>query len=308
MIDSEEGLAGRQDAGVQDQAIQAGGHQGEQRHHMSEIDEAPRTYSGAILVAIALSLLCAIGGLIWSYTLSGRLAREEAALGEANQQNAKLAAELRETDARLKVTAEELGRSLGLTQKQMDARAQQIIAREQAENQRLENAQKLTAQQVTAVTSDLSNVKTDVGGVRTDLGKTQTDVSSALTQLQSMKGDLSDHSSLIARNHDELEILKHKGDRNYYEFTLKKGDRKPVGTVSLELRKTDAKKSRFTLLIFADDKRYEKKDRNLNEPLQFYSGKDPMLYEIVVNAINNKNQVSGYLSSPKTAPAPPTGQ
>jgi hypothetical protein len=308
MIDSEEGLVHRQDAGVQDPAVQAGGDQGEHRHHMSEIDEAPRTYSGAILVAIALSLLAAIGGLIWSYSLSGRLAREEVALGEANQQNAKLAAELRETDARLKVTAEELGRSLGLTQKQMDARAQQIIAREAAENQRLENAQKLTAQQVTAVTSDLSSVKTDVGGVRTDLGKTQNDVSSALTQLQSIKGDLSDHSSLIARNHDELEILKHKGDRNYYEFTLKKGDRKPVGTVSLELRKTDAKKSRFTLLIFADDKRYEKKDRNLNEPLQFYSGKDPMLYEIVVNSINNKNQVTGYLSAPKAAPAPPTGQ
>ena len=182
---------------------------------------------------------------------------------------------MRETDARLKVTAEELGKSLGLTQKQMDARAQQIIAREAAENRRLEEAQKITAQQVTAVSSDLTNVKTDVGGVKTDLGKTQTDLAQAVNQLQSMKGDLSDHSSLIARNHDELEVLKHKGDRNYYEFTLSKGDKKPVGTVSLELKKTDAKKSKFTLVVYADDKRYEKKDRNLNEPLQFYSGKDP---------------------------------
>jgi DNA anti-recombination protein RmuC len=275
---------------------------------MSEIDEAPRTYSGAILVAIALSLLLAAGGLIWSYTLSGRLAHQEAALAEANQQNSRLAADLRETDARLRVTAEELGKSLGLTQKQMDARAQQIIARQQAETQRLETAQKATAQQVSAVSTDLSSVKTDVGGVRTDLGKTQNDVSQALTQLQSMKGDLSDHSSLIARNHDELEILKHKGDRNYYEFTLDKGRRKPVGTVSLELKKTDAKKSRFTLLIFADDKRYEKKDRNVNEPLQFYSGKEPALYEVVVNAIDGKNHVSGYLSAPKNVAAPPTGQ
>ncbi len=54
-----------------------------------------------------------------------------------------------------------------------------------------------------------------------------------------MKGDLSDHSSLIARNASELEVLKHKGDRNYYEFTLHKGEKKPVGTVSLELRKAD---------------------------------------------------------------------
>jgi DNA anti-recombination protein RmuC len=295
-------IGSEQDLGVQPQ------HQGEQKHNMSEIDDAPRTFSGAILAAIAVALLCAIGGLLWTYSLSGRIAREEAALAEANQQNSKLAAELRETDARLKVTAEELGKSLGLTQKQMDARAQQIMAREQAETKRLETAQQMTAQQVSAVSNDLSTVKTDVGGVRTDLGKTQTDLSQALSQLQTMKGDLTDHSSLIARNHDELEVLKHKGDRTYYEFTLTKGSRKPVGTVSLELKKTDSKRSKFTLVVYSDDKTYEKKDRNLNEPLQFYSGKDPMLYEIVVNSISSKNQIAGYLSTPKTAPAPPTGQ
>jgi DNA anti-recombination protein RmuC len=275
---------------------------------MSEIDETPRTYSGALLAVIAVALLCAIGGLIWTYMLSGRIAHEEAALADANQQNVKLAAELRETDARLKVTAEELGKSLGLTQKQMDARAQGIIAREQAENRRLEDAQKQTAQQVSAVSSEVSNVKTDVGGVKTDVAKTQSDLATAVSQLQSIKGDLSDHSSLIARNHDELEVLKHKGDRTYYEFTLSKGEKKPVGTVSLELKKTDAKKSKFTVVVYADDKKYEKKDRNVNEPLQFYSGKDPGLYEIVVNSINSKNQIAGYLSTPKGAPAPPTGQ
>jgi DNA anti-recombination protein RmuC len=275
---------------------------------MSEIDDTPRTYSGALLAVIALALLCAVGGLIWTYSLSGRLAHEEAALADANQQNVKLAADLRETDARLKVTADELGKSLGLTQKQMDARAQQIIAREQAENKRLESAQQQTAQAVTAVASDVSNVKTDVGGVKTDVAKTQNDLATAVSQLQSMKGDLTGHTSLIARNHDELEILKHKGDRTYYEFTLNKGDKKPVGTVSLELKKTDAKKNRFTLMVYADDKKYEKKDRNVNEPLQFYSGKEPGLYEIVVNSINSKNQVAGYLSTPKNAPAPPTGQ
>ncbi|SRR6266567_6412677 len=303
MIGSDESVESRQDAGLQPHPPQ-----GETSHKMSSIEEPPRTYSGAFLAIVAVALLCAIGSLIWTYTLSGRIAHSEAALTEANQQNARLAAELRETDARLKVTAEELGKSLGLTQKQMDARAQQIMAREQAENRRLEDAQKITAQQVTAVSSDLTTVKTDVGGVKTDLGKTQTDLAQAVNQLQSMKGDLSDHTSLIARNHDELEVLKHKGDRTYYEFTLNKGDKKPVGTVSLELKKTDSKKSKFTLVVYADDKRYEKKDRNLNEPLQFYSGKDPGLYEIVVNSISSKNQIAGYLSTPKGTPAPPTGQ
>jgi len=215
---------------------------------------------------------------------------------------------LRETNARLRVATDEMGKSLGLTQKQLDARADEIVRREAAENRRLDAAQKQTAQQVTAVSSEVSNVKTDVGGVKTDLGKTQTDLAAAVSQLQSMKGDLSDHSSLIARNHDELETLKHKGDRNYYEFTLMKGDKKPVGTVSLQLKKADVKKSRFTLSVFADDKQYEKKDRNVNEPLQFYSGKDPGLYEIVVNTVNSKNQVTGYLSTPKGAPAPVSAQ
>lgn len=273
---------------------------------MSEIDETPRTYSGALLGVLAVALVAALGGLIWCYTISGKLSTQGTELADAKQENVKLAAELRETDARLQVATDELGKSLGLTQKQMDSRAQQIILHEQADAQRLETAQKQTAQQVTAVASDVSNVKTDVGGVKTDLTKTQTDLQSTISQLASVRGDLTNTNSIIARNHDELVALEHRGDRNYYEFTLQKGQRKPVGTVSMELKKTDAKKNRFTLNVYADDKTYEKKDRNTNEPLQFYSGKDPALYEIVVNTINGKNQVTGYLSTPKNAPAPLT--
>ena len=278
---------------------------------MSELEETPRTYSGALLAAIAVSLLAAIGGLIWCAALSSRLTTAQTELTDTKQQNVDLAAKLRETDARLRVATDELGKSLGLTQKQLDDRAQDLVRREEAQEayaKQLESAQKQTAQQVNAVSSDLGHVKNDVGGVRTDLGKTQNDLANTMNQLQSMKGDLSDHSSLIARNHQELEILKHMGDRNYYEFTLQKGQRRAVGTVSLELKKADPKKNRFTLQIYSDDKAYEKKDRNTNEPLQFYSGKSPALFEIVVNSINGKNQVSGYLAVPKNAPVPVTAQ
>jgi len=271
------------------------------------VETAP-AHSGALLGAIAIAVLAALGGLVWSYTLSSRITRQEAALSEANQQNAKLAGELRETNARLHVATDELGRSVGMTQKQMDARAQAIIAREAADSKRLETAQKETAQQVSAVSNDVSNVKTDVGGVKTDLTKTKGDLATAVSQLQSIRGDVDSHSSLIARNGAELEVLKHKGDRNYYEFTLTKGQKKPVGTVSLQLKKADPKKSKFTLEVFADDRHYDKKDRNVNEPLQFYAGKDPALYEIVVNSVGAKNTVSGYLSTPKGAPAPPNVQ
>jgi hypothetical protein len=274
-----------------------------------EVENAPRTYSGALLAAIAVALLAAFGGLIWSYNLGGKLTAQQTELAEAKAQNVKLEAQLRETDARLKVATDELSTSLGLTQKQLDAKAQQIIQREEKDEaaaQQLASAQKQTAAAVTAVSKDVSGVKTDVGGVKTEVVKTQSDLAAAVAQLTTMKGDLSDHSSLIARNHDELEVLKHKGDRTYYEFTLVKGQRKPVGTISLELKKTDTKKSKFTLVVYADDKQYEKKDRNLNEPLQFYAGKDPLLFEIVVNSVSAKNTVTGYLSVPKSAPVPPT--
>jgi hypothetical protein len=149
-------------------------------------------------------------------------------------------------------------------------------------------------------------VKTDVGGVKTDLSNTKTQLATTIDQLQSMKGDVNGHSTLIARNHDELELLKHKGDRTYYEFTLTKGAKKPVGTVSLTLTKADPKKNLYNLTVTSDDKPVAKNNKGLNEPLQFYSGKDPQLFEVVINAVNSKNQVSGYLSAPKNAPVPPT--
>jgi len=273
---------------------------------MSVLDEKPRSYSGALLAAIAVALLAGVGGLIWNWSLSSRLSGQESALADAREQNKKLAADLRETDARLKVATEELGQSMGLTQKQMDARVQEVLHREQADNQRLESAQKQTAQAVTGLTSDVSGVKTDVGGVKTDLSNTQTQLATTIEQLQSMKGDLDGHSTLIARNHDELELLKHKGDRNYYEFTITKGQRKAVGTVSLELTKADPKKNTFNLTVVSDDKPVPKNNKGVNEPLQFYSGKEPQLFEVVVNAVTSRNQVSGYLSTPKSAPVPPT--
>jgi chromosome segregation ATPase len=273
------------------------------------VEEVPRTYSGALLAAIAVALLLGIGGLIWSYTLNSKLTTQAQELADAKAANVKLDAQLRETDERLNVATDELKTSLGLTQKQLDTRAQELQAREQkveASAARLATEQKQTAGQVAAVTTAVSDVKTDVGGVKTDVAKTQSDLATAVAQLTSMKGDLDGHSTLIARNAQELDVLKHKGDRNYYEFTLVKGQKKPVGTVSLELKKADSKKSKYTLVVYADDKEYEKKDKNLNEPLQFYAGKDPSLFEIVVNSVSAKNTVTGYLSSPKGAPVPPT--
>ena len=98
--------------------------------------------------------------------------------------------------------------------------------------------------------------------------------------------------------------MKHRGDRNIYEFTLHKGAKpQPVSTVSLQLKKVDAKKGKFSMNVVADDRTIEKKDRNVFEPMQFYTGRDRNLYEVVVMSAD-KNTISGYLSTPKNVPAP----
>jgi hypothetical protein len=263
--------------------------------------ETPRTYSGALLAAIAVAILLGLGGMIWCYTLSGQVAAQQRAQADAAAQNTKLVAAQQDTDARLSVATA----ALGMTQKQMDTRSAALQNREvrgEKTTALLATEQKQTAGQVAEVSSAVTDVKMDVGGVKTDVAKTKTDLAETNNQLTSMKGDLNGHSTLIARNGEELEILKHKGDRNYYQFTLVKGMKKQVGTVSLELKKADSKRSKYTIAVFSDDKQYEKKDKSLNEPLQFYSGKDPMLFEIVVNNVSAKNTVTGYLSSPKGAP------
>jgi hypothetical protein len=136
------------------------------------------------------------------------------------------------------------------------------------------------------------------------VASTRTELEATRAKLESTIGDLGVQSGLIAHTRDDLEALKHKGDRNYYEFSLNKGAKpSPISTVSLQLKKTDAKKGKFTLNVTADDRTIEKKDRNVSEPIQFYTGRDHMLYELVVWTVD-KNKVSGYLTTPKNAPVP----
>ncbi|HKO12971.1 MAG TPA: hypothetical protein VJV22_13440 [Acidobacteriaceae bacterium] len=271
---------------------------------MPEVRES-RDYSRLLVGLLGIAVLCALAGLIWSYSLASRLTQAEAQVASAQKQNEKLAGALEETNARLRVTSETLGHSLGLTQKQLEQRALELMRRQQEQAKRLESQQQATQQQLSSVSSDVSGVKTDVGGVKTDLNATKSELANAEAAMQSMKGDLGLQSGLIATNARELEVLKHKGDRNIYEFSLDKGRRQAVGTVGLELKKADAKHSKFTLVVYSDDKAIQKKDRNLDEPIQFYTGKDHQLYELVVNNIV-KNQVQGYIATPKNAPVPVT--
>ena len=201
---------------------------------------------------------------------------------------------------------ETLAQQAGMTKKELAQRTAQLQAAQKAAEARLEQQQEQQKASITAVSGDVAGVKTDVGGVKTDLGNTKADLEATKAKLQSAVGDLGVQSGLIATTRSDLEVLKHKGDRNYYEFTLLKGAKpQPVSTVSLQLRKTDAKKGKFTLNVTSDDKTIEKKDRNVAEPIQFYSGRDHLLFELVIWTVE-KDKATGYLSTPKGAPVPVT--
>ncbi|HUD22395.1 MAG TPA: hypothetical protein VMQ60_06090 [Acidobacteriaceae bacterium] len=268
--------------------------------------ETGRSISGAFIAAVIIASLLGIGALGWCYSLQNRLTTSEQQLAAANKKSADLSDSLDATNARLRATADTLGQNVGATQKQIDARTAVIIAdqKEQKKEQdaataKLAQQQQAAEQQIGAVSNDVATVKTDVGGVKTDVANTRSDLDATKAQMQSMKGDEGVMSGLIATNHDQLEQLKHKGDRTYVEFTLQKGAKPTLlSPVKLKLVKVDNKHARFSLVVSSDDRDIEKKDKTLDEPVQFYSGKDPALFEIVVNNIE-KNQVSGYLSMPK---------
>jgi DNA repair exonuclease SbcCD ATPase subunit len=266
---------------------------------------AERSASGAFIAVVIIAVLLALGGLAWCYNLQGHIAATDAKIAAADKKNSDLADELEATKARLSATAETLSQNVGATQKQIDARANAIMATQKAqsaETAKLAQEQQVAEKQIGAVSNDVASVKTDVGGVKTDVATTRSDLETTKSQLQRVVGDAGVMSGLIATNHTELEELKHKGDRNYIEFTLQKGAKPTLlSTITLQLKKVDDKHSRYTLNVSADDRNIEKKDKNLDEPVQFYTGKTPVLYELVVNSIE-KNRVSGYLSTPKNAP------
>ncbi|MBM3727297.1 MAG: hypothetical protein FJW40_17975 [Acidobacteria bacterium] len=150
------------------------------------------------------------------------------------------------------------------------------------------------------VSQEVGGVKNEVGSVRTDVAQTRGDLEKAVADLKRTTGDLGILSGLVATNGKELAALRELGERDYVEFTLNR-DKTPrkVGEIMVSLKKTDLKRNRYTIEITADDKRVEKKDRGINEPVQFYvASKARQPYELVVNQVK-PNEITGYLAVPK---------
>jgi cell division protein FtsB len=250
-------------------------------------------------ILLLLALIYVAGSLYFLFDLRGRLDK----LGKDQTASQAQIAELGQRQQSAEAETETLGQQLGITKKELASRSAELQRSQRAAEERITKEQK---EAISQVSGEVAGVKTDVGGVKTDVATNKAALDATRAKLDSTIGDLGLQSGLIAKTRDDLEVLKHKGDRNYYEFTLLKGAKpQPVSTVSLQLKKTDAKRGKFTMNVTSDDKTIEKKDRNQNEPIQFYSGREHMLYEMVVWTID-KNKVTGYVSTPKNAPVPVT--
>jgi len=153
--------------------------------------------------------------------------------------------------------------------------------------------------QASAANTKISEVSTDVGNVKTEVASTRSELEKTIAQLKATQGDLGVQSGLIATNGKELAALKALGERNYVEFKLAKtkGPQK-VGDVSILLKKADPKTNRYTITVIADDKTVEKKDKTVNEPVQFMLAKASQPYELVVNDVK-KDLITGYVAAPK---------
>jgi chromosome segregation ATPase len=200
-----------------------------------------------------------------------------------------------ELQARLEAERRAARTAVGEARIEAEQRVQALQSQLASEQQAIAAVKQATE----TATTQLQGVSTDVNNVKGDLQNTKSQLEQTIANLKRVRGDLDNDTSLIATNSKELEALKQLGERDYAQFTITKA-KKPtrVADVLIELKKADPKHNRFTIVITADDKTVEKKDRTINEPIQFYTSKSRQPDEIVVNQVK-KNTIIGYLAMPK---------
>lgn len=272
----------------------------QESHHYESAAGTPRWI--ALLFAV---VFLALGAVIY-LNLTART-RAEKGFTQIQEQNRILSAQLDQANSRvadLKAHVEATEQKLGMTEAEIaQARARaEVIRKEQKEADA-----RLTAG-LRASEEKIGAVATEVGGAKKDIEATRTDLEVTKAKLERVLGDMGVMSGLIARSREDLDQLRRKGDRNYYDFTVRKSkSAERVGPVQILLQKADPKKGRYTMTVRVDDKSIEKKDRTVGEPVQFYvkGTARTFPYEIVVFEIN-KDQATGYLATPKDTREAPT--
>jgi len=262
-----------------------------------------RSVPGWVVAVIAALGVVAVVGLVMAHNASMQATDVQQALeAKAKTMQADLAgqiAQLQQHEAQVDTSNAGLQSDLSVVTKRLRLTQTDLKkARDEAEAIRTEDQQKIaevdaaakTELATKASTDDVKGVDGKVEGVRTDLTGTQNDLKMARSEL----------GTLIARNHEDVEQLRHLGERDYVEFTID-AKNKPVkvGTFVVELRGTNPNKKRYNVSLIVDDSRIEKKNLPVNEPIFFHQGNDRRPLELVVNTVG-KDKVTGYISVPKS--------
>ena len=255
---------------------------------------APR-WIGVVMVVLAIISLGALG-VGWSATNRAKALEQNFAmqlqqsrqtnevlgqrLAKSEDTNAQLQGELSVVTDKVKLTESEINRARAQAKKIKDEDTKQLADLESNVSGQLATKANLEA---------VNKIGTDVDGVRSDLESTKNNLNLA-------RGEF---GTLIAKNHDEIEELRRLGERDYYEFTIeRKNQRERVGDLMVELHGVNAKKNLYSVALYVDDARYDKKNRSVNEPIYFFTHGTHAPVEFVVNQVG-KDKISGYLSVPK---------
>jgi chromosome segregation ATPase len=279
---------------------------------------APPVNTGLLKAGIGVSLLLILGLGYNAYSnravlqdqidiLQRQVEEQKEQLKAASKKATDMGADIDVVTKKVGVTTTELTASRRFAEKlkEEQEKAQEALTHELASKAstsdvaavRQEATTKVAEVQQVAETK-IGNVSGEVTKVSAKLDATNKDLADSRREITDVRSTL---SAQIARNANELSDLRKKGERDYFEFDLKKPKKNEmtrVADIQLQLRDTDVKRGKYNLLIQVDDSRLEKKDRTTNEPVQFLVGKDKLRYEVVVNYVD-KDRVRGYLSAPK---------
>jgi chromosome segregation ATPase len=258
-------------------------------------------------LAIALAWAGNVALLLYAHSMAKSLtdlqASTQAQMAQLNQQ---LAAKSAASDERVASVEKAAQESVASAQARALNEARKSAAALSAKLAEAKRSQRETAGELDSLklAHNATSVKVDqmggdLNGVKGDLASTRTDVEGHSAELKRVNGDMGVMSGAIATNSKELAALRELGERNYTEFNLKrKAPAQSIGGIQLALMKADPKRNRFTLNVLADDKKVEKRDRTVNEPVQLYVSGYKQPVEIVVNQVN-KDEVVGYVAVPK---------
>lgn len=248
---------------------------------------APRWQGLAVAILAVISLVAL--GIGWSATRTAHSTEQglNTQLSAVKQDLTQRLAKSEEVNSQLQAALNVITDRLKGAQGELSRSRRQTKQFREDYNKQLSDVQ--TSLSTKANTDDVKALGGDLSTVKTDLESTK-------QNFQMARGEL---GTLIARNHEEIDQLRRIGQRDYYEFTInRKGERQQVGGMTLELRATDTKKHQFSLALFVDDMRLEKRNRSINEPIYFYTRSTRVPLELVVNQVG-KHKIVGYISVPK---------